>query len=222
MNPLVSWLFALLASFSPPADAAESYQRFLNAHGWDVAVHGPHETAEERRDRYEAIAADAYLVAFDPDTKPIFTGPRGRAATAALLLAVAYHESGFAPDVDRGPCFRGGKKKGLSIRSRCDGGRAACMLQVWVGRDGKTPEGWTKQDLFDDRTKCFRAGLRGLRSSAGRCRKNAPDTFFAAYASGSCDRGLKGARELYMLHQSFLGRLPVPDDVDARPLVAWK
>lgn len=224
MNPIVSWLVALLASFSPPADHAESYQRFLDAHGWDVAVNGPHETEEERAARYAGIAADAYLVAFDPTTKPLFGGKRGRAQTAALLLAVAFHESGFAPDVDKGPCFRGGATKGRGIRSRCDGGRATCMLQIWMGPNGKTPEGWTQQDLFDDRTKCFRAGLRGLRASHALCRKkgNAKDTLFAAYASGSCGKGHKGARELYRDHRHFLRRLPVPDDVDANPLVAWK
>jgi hypothetical protein len=185
MSTFAKLLFVLLVHFAPP-------ERFVDAHAWTGHV----ETSEERTARYEDIARDLETVLEDPKAV-LFSGPSGKEKTAALVLAVAFHESGFAPDVDLGPCRRDKNPK------RCDGGRATCMLQVHVLPDGKTQEGWTPDELQADRTKCFRAGLRAMRASFKMCARSPLEDRLAAYASGSCDRGLKGSRELWALYVSF-------------------
>lgn len=109
---------------------------------------------------------------------------------ATLILGVAHHESGFAIDVDLGPCRPG----------TCDNGQAACMLQIWTQNDA------TRAALFADRKKCFRTGLAALRSSMATCASNGPELQFAAYAAGSCDRGHQGSRELYAYWTNFRAR----------------
>lgn len=195
MSPFASWLFALLMTFAPP-------DRFAPVQTWND---GAHETVEERTERYRAIATDLEAVIDEDPEALAFAGPSARQLTAALVLGVAFHESeAFAPDVDRGPCNRG--RNG----TRCDSGRAACLMQVHATFAGKTREGWTLEDLRD-RRKCFRAGLNGLRSSLGLCRKNRENERLAAYASGSCDRGQRGSRELWAMFGSFLMRKPIPN-----------
>lgn len=140
--------------------------------------------------RLTSIAHDAAAVALDPDVRPLFAGPLGREATAAAILAVAYHESGFAADVDAGVCYRGkGHEK------RCDAGHARCLMQV------------LDTEPILDRRECFRRGLAGLRRSWGACRENPKETRLAAYASGSCKGGHKGARELWAGISSWIGRM---------------
>lgn len=99
----------------------------------------------------------------------------------ALLVAVAYHESGFAPDVDIGPCYRGPKNNS----GRCDGGLAVSMWQIQsVGEDAR--------ELFADRRKAARRALLAMRRSAARCvPKHGREAGLRAYASGSCERGAK-------------------------------
>src|SRR5512139_1111558 len=110
---------------------------------------GHEETDDAKRARLTSIAEDAAAVALDPDVRPLFAGPLGREATAAAILAVAYHESGFAADVDSGRCYRVG-----AFKSRCDHGRAVCLMQI------------QNADIAD-RRECFRVGLAGLRRSWG-------------------------------------------------------
>ncbi|APR88518.1 hypothetical protein A7982_13867 [Minicystis rosea] len=174
--------------------AAQSYP------GWE-------ETAEARSARYRSIAEDLQAVAYDPAERPLFAGKRGRARTAALLLALALKESGLAPDTDRGPCYRGRDGR----NARCDSGRSACMLQIRVGK-GTTPEGWTKEDLFADRRKCFRAGLHLARRSVGACSQDGPDFILNAYASGVCGLGHQQSRERVALAERLFVRQPVPAD----------
>lgn len=195
-TPIADWLFTMMVA-AAPLERAERIEPFP---GWA-------ETAAERGERYAAIAADLEAVVYDPEVKPIFRGPRGRAKTAALIMAVAFHESGFARDVDFGPCYRGKSGDG----TRCDSGRAACLMQVHADH-GKTPDGWTLQELFEDRKKCFRAGLRLLRSSFGQCRANAYEHRLAAFASGRCDRGLTESAALIRLGDEFATVSPVPGD----------
>src|SRR6266567_3614595 len=87
MDAILAWALALMISWTPPgksrlADAVES--------------------PEDGKARYAEIARAAAKVAYDPATKPLFAGPKGRAATLALMLSVAWHESGFRKDVDLG------------------------------------------------------------------------------------------------------------------------
>ena len=193
-SDVADWLLALMVAFAPP-ERAEKVDPFP---GWE-------ETTEERRERYADIGRDLYAFAYHPDTKPVFGGKKGRARTAALLLAIAYHESGFAKDVDKGPCYRG--KNGDS--ARCDSGLSACLMQIHLGK-GTTPEGWTQKDLFDDRKKCFGAGLRLIRKSFSACRSLPLKHRLNAYASGSCAKGHAGSERLMNLGEKFASRLPMP------------
>lgn len=193
-SEVADWLLALMVAFAPP-ERAEKHDPFP---GWE-------ETTAERRDRYAEIGRDLYAYVYHPDTKPVFGGKKGRARTASLLLAIAYHESGFAKDVDKGPCYRG--KSGNS--ARCDSGMSACLMQIHIG-DGSTPEGWTQKDLFADRKKCFAAGLRLIRRSFAACKSLPIKHRLNAYASGSCAKGHEGSERLMNLADKFATRSPIP------------
>ena len=194
MTAMTEWLFGIIA-FAAPLDRVSPDRQFP----------GFEESTEQRRDRYESIAADLERFTFDPDTKPVFSGDHGRARTAALLLSIAYHESGFAKDVDLGPCWRG--KNGRS--TRCDSGMSACLMQLHIG-NGKTPEGYDQAALFADRTKCFRAGLRLVRGSFGACRALPLVHRLNAYASGSCERGHDASKALMDMSDRFVTHAKVP------------
>ena len=181
------WLFSVLLALAPP-DRYAAAQQFP---GWS-------ETPAQRTDRYRAIAAD--LAAVLAEGGRLFTGPAAERQTAALILAVAHHESGFAPDVDIGPCYRG--RDGRSLR--CDAGRAACILQVRAANDDE------KRALFADRRRCFREGLRILRRSLGACSTLEPAYRLAAYASGSCRGGRKESKEITALAQRIESMKPPP------------
>lgn len=198
MNAVTVWLYALMVWLAPPDKLAARPQY----PGWE-------ESESDKQARYQAFAEDLYAVVYDPAEAPLFGGHKARAHTAALVLAVAYKESGFAADVDRGPCYRG--KDGRS--SRCDGGQSACTLQIKLGR-GSTAEGWDQSELFADRKKCFRAGLALMRRSYKACSQEGPDYRLNAYASGVCGRGYGKSRERIALARRILferGPVPQPD-----------
>lgn len=162
VETLGAWLLSVMLSAVPPGKS-----RFPRE-----AI----ESAEAGRARYEAIAETVARVAFDEAEKPLYDGPRARERTAALLLALAYHESSFRRDVDYGvgPHAHGG-------------GPYHCLLQIRVV--DRTPEGWTGRDLVTDREKCIRAGLHLLQRSRNHCKKQGPDAWLRLYASGHCTRG---------------------------------
>jgi hypothetical protein len=219
----IAWLISMMVAYAPPSIA-------------DAPVHTPEylelwrESPEQRRTRYDEIARAAFAVAHDPAERPLFGGPSARTRTAHTLLAIAMHESGFSPDVDRGPCWRGrdGKSK------RCDGGRANCMMQVHVGYGGKTREGWTAGELFADRKKCFAAGLHILQASQNQCRRafsngdvvapiGSREAFrWAGYAGGGCTSkaAQAGSAELVRYTDRWWGmaqpKSPGPDSLLVR------
>jgi hypothetical protein len=150
MTPLAALLFALLLLVRVVAPPS-----------------GTTETRDELVARLRSIAVDAAAASNESP------------ADALLILAVAQHESGFALDVDKGPCRPG----------TCDGGHAACMLQIWAGPERRAA-------LFADRQLCFRTGLHALKHARlAEC--PAPEMQFAGYAGGGCSRGARGSRELY-------------------------
>ena len=81
------------------------------------------EPLSDAQTRYESIAEDITAIAMDENEPPLFTGPAAREATAVLLSAIAWHESGYRKDVD--VC------KG--VRSKGDNGRSVGLLQVMAG-----------------------------------------------------------------------------------------
>ncbi len=192
------WLFSLMTWLAPPEVIAARPQY----PGWE-------ESPDQKVARYEAIAQDIHQVIYDPSTEPLYQGEHGRARTAALVLAVAYKESGFAPDVDIGPCYRG--KDGRSMR--CDSGQSASMWQIKLG-SGNTAEGWSQKDLFADRKKAIRAALAMMMKSFKACGREGPDYLLNAYASGVCGRGHGKSRERIGLARRMLterGKVPGPD-----------
>lgn len=132
------------------------------------AFPGWQETAAERLARYQGIAKAAVTVGK--------SWPR-----IATILAVSFHESGWARDVDLGPCYRGKDGKG----SRCDSGRAACMMQVRTDVHRQ----WKSGDLFVSREACFKAGLEIIERSQRACLKLGPSYRFDVYAGGWCQDG---------------------------------
>jgi len=159
MEQVVNWALAFMLSWAPPG----------KSHVKDAI-----ETPEEGTARYTDIARAAARVAFDPAVKPLVRGPRARSQTLAIMLSVAYHESGFRRDVDLGlgPLARGS-------------GTDSCLMQIRIGR-GQTEEGWSHGELVGDRDKCFKVGLRLLRRSIGACRSLPPLDWLSAYARGQC------------------------------------
>jgi hypothetical protein len=182
INPTAAWLFAAALAFAPPDRTPQ-----FPSHP---------ETVEQRTERYQAIASDIFAVAFDPKAEalPGLT----RRQSAALMLAVAIGESHLAPDADLGPCYR----KGKLWRTRCDSGWAVGIMQTRVHPAHQ-------EAYFNDRRKALRLGHQRLRQSLSMCRHLAPLTRLAAYGSGSCNRGKKGAAKRWRLYQTLLGfRLP--------------
>jgi len=159
MDPIVAWALTFMMAWAPPG----------RSHIKDAI-----ETPEAGAARYAEIAAAAARVAFDAQLRPLVAGPRARSQTLAIMLSVAYHESGFRRDVDLGvgPLARGE-------------GTDSCLMQIRVGR-GTTVEGYSHADLVADREKCFRVGVRLLRHSIGACRSLPALDWLSAYARGQC------------------------------------
>lgn len=168
---MAAWILVLLLAIAPPGRTPAR------------------ESAEAGRARYEAIAADIAAVVEDPDEAPLFGGPLGRERTAALLVAVAYMESGLRVDVDTGS-------------RRGDGGRSCTLWQLQRGRLGCAP-------LLADRRLAAREALHAMRLSQGACR-GPIDRMLGAYAAGSCDRGAVASRARVHLAQRIFAAHPPP------------
>ncbi len=140
------------------------------------------ETAAQGKARYAAIARAVAQVSLDPAESALFAGADGRAKTALLMLTVAKHESHWRRHIDLG----------LGPRSRGGGGKYHCMMQIAVPK-GKTPEGWTSEDLVKSRDKCFRRALHIMQGGKRYCSKKGfgPRSFLNQYGSGRCDHGRK-------------------------------
>lgn len=104
------------------------------------------------------------------------------------LLGVAWHESGFAADVDAGTCWRGRDGRG----PRCDGGKAATIFQM----QGSAAE---RALWSSSRRQAAREALRRITRSLRACRRLPAAERLAAYASGGCagEEPLRRARELH-------------------------
>jgi hypothetical protein len=131
-----------------------------------------HEPLAEAELRYESIAEDISTVVMDEAEPPLFTGPAAREATAALLSAIAWHESGFRKDVD---VCRGAYSKG-------DQGRSISILQVMVGPNY---EGHSAREICEDRKLAVKLGLHVLRRAKNGC-GGGPRVWLQSYAAGGC------------------------------------
>ncbi len=113
--------------------------------------------------------------------EPLVPGPDGRARTAALLVAVAYHESRFDP------------------KAVGDGGRSFGLFQHQRGGTSN----------FAPAVAAPRA-LETMRASLNACRARPADERLAAYASGRCDKGLAASRARLSLGRALVARQPPP------------
>lgn len=138
------------------------------------------ESLEEAEQRYKEVAADIVEVAFDENEPPLFDGPAGREATALLLTAVAWHESGFRKDVEtcQGPLAKG------------DDGRSIGLFQIM---QGKNRQGYSAKEICSDRKLQVRLGLHVLRRAKERC-GGSPLVWLQAYGAGRCDLPHRSAR----------------------------
>ncbi len=204
-----AWVLALLLLLSPPAKRT-AWQQHAAAAQRKIPTEQLETTAEGEA-RYAAIAADLTAVVYDPETKPLFAGKRGRERTAAIVLAVAHMESGFRVDVDLGAGKLG----------RGDHGRSWCLMQIQAGVTGTVPSGnettatYTGKDLVTDRKKCFRAGIEMLRLSLGACPGQAMKHRLSTYASGKCELGLVESELRMALAGRITKLLPFPEQVPA-------
>lgn len=119
------------------------------------------ETSEERTERYLEIANDIAEAALEH-------APKTPKRAAALLYGIAWHESGFAKDVDLGPCAPARLAKG-----GCDSGRAKSLWQI---------QGYT----LTSRKDAARLALRLAKRSFQACRALPEHQRLASYAAGTC------------------------------------
>ena len=162
---LTEAIFAALLSLAPPSRAVP------------MPGHSP-ESPEAAEERYHAIAED------------IAAAARTR-TEAAALVGVAVHESGLAPDVDAGQCYRG-----PGFEARCDAGRARSLWQLQA-----VPFGITRRDAA-------RTALAKILWSQRVCAGLEPGLRLAAFASGSCANGHGAARSLDASIRRALARMP--------------
>lgn len=203
---IFAWLLSLITFLAPPEKLAAAPQ----LKGWE-------ETAEQKTARYESIAADVYSVVYADGAKRPYRGKLGRSYTAALLISIAFMESGFARDVDKGPCYRNG-----SFRFRCDGGRSVGMWQAQLG-EGETLlaihgiEGLKQADIFADRKVAVSIAMHMVVRSFKACRLLGPEAALNVYASGSCSRGQTGGLARLLTAKRLLRNRPPSwkDDVQA-------
>lgn len=156
----LAWLMAAMVALAPPGRVPAR------------------ETEEAARARYASIVDDLEAVIADA---------HGTEGEAAMLVAIAYHESGLRADVDAG-ATRGG---GVDV----------CLLQI---RTGKADA----DELARDRRACFRRGLMLARKSLRACAANPEPERLSAYASGACGRGQKESRAFHALTKRVLGYRP--------------
>ncbi|MBW2453511.1 MAG: hypothetical protein JRI68_03325 [Deltaproteobacteria bacterium] len=188
---LAAWLLSIMLSASPPGRSRHPVEAI--------------ETADQGKARYAAIARAIATVSLDPNEAALFAGQDARAKTAALLLAISYHESHWRRHVD------------LGLGSRAlGGGRYWCMMQIAVDR-GKTPEGWTGKQLVQRRDRCFRRGLHILQRGKRFCRSRGGTSFINHYASGYCDRGGKAVALRTRTYREWLRARPIPKRAAAKP-----
>lgn len=149
---------------------------------WIVGMMTALEPSAPWRATYERTAEAIARVA---ESDPLFEG--GDAArTAALLVAVAWHESRLKPD------------------ARSANGQWLCLYQV----DKRQVKSAAR--VLADPEECTRAAMTILRASLKRCAKSPTDDRLAFFMSGACDKGLPQSRYRMFLAKKLLKDHPLP------------
>lgn len=171
------------------------------------------ETPAEATERYNSIASDISTVIWR--NPPLFKGADGHAKTAAVVMSIMLYESGFRRDVDYG----------LGTAGRGDAGRSWCLMQIQTGKGrtsawnhtkgrfafpadppGEVSQGWTGQELVQDRKKCIEAGYRIMRVSFASCSNLPTSEWLRMYASGSCGGGSMESKHRMMTGINWFNR----------------
>lgn len=214
MNTVLVWLLSFMTTMAP-LDRPQFYP-------------DAKETRDQAQARYESIAKDIHTVLWNQPA--LFTGPDGRAKTAAVMMSIMLHESAFRRDVDFG----------LGSAGRGDGGRSWCLMQIQVGQNktatwnakynrfkqwGDAPEdlvqGWTGDEMVKDRKKCIEAGYRIMKASFEMCKSLPVDQWLDVYAAGSCGSGVPQSRvRMNTGINWFNGHAPTFTDAQALQLLA--
>jgi hypothetical protein len=189
LNEAKEWVLSFIRNVAPP--------------GRKVYYPEGQETKELAETRYDSIAKDLLGVIYHPKTKPLFTGPYGRARTLAVVLSVMMHESSFMRHVDYG----------LGKYAKGDQGKSVCLMQIFVD-EGRTmrwntvenrpvkwndptadiSNGYTGDEILSDRQICIREGMKVLLVSFGGTKGMPLDERLRIYASGSRDKGAESSR----------------------------
>ncbi len=156
------------------------------------------ETPEERHDRYVATAWTAATLAFDETQRPLPSPGRTvpasqkRLFTVALLLAFGWGESDFHPHIDKGHwggdrIIQAKRRWGTQAQFR-NQFRAWCSAQILFRHPRyKTRDGWGRDEVALDRTKCWTTGKSMLAWAYGTARPLRlpyPERF-GAYVAGN-------------------------------------
>jgi hypothetical protein len=189
LEGLSAWLLSIMLTAVPP--------------GRSRSPEEARESAAQGKARYAMIAEAIAGASLDRKETPLFAGKRGRQDTALMLLTIAMHESHFRRHVDLG----------LGPHARGGGGRYHCMMQILV-KKGRTPEGFTSDDLVKSRDKCFRRGLHILQRAKRFCDKTGPRAFLNHYASGTCTKGQKAVNKRWRTFDRLQKKHPLPTPRD--------
>ncbi len=177
MLDLATLALRALLALSPLAAPREALP------GWD-------ETQEARWHRYRSIAGDIGAVAETACLSRPEGAERDRCGrwSVAGLVGVGDHESGWAPDVDAGRCYRG-----PGHEARCDGGASVSLWQIRAGGEDATR--WRQ-----DRRAAAAEALRRMVRSQNACRGLPVELSLSAYAGGRPTRegrAAQASRELW-------------------------
>jgi len=191
MEAFTAWVFAVLMAISPYREKSLTYARYA------------HEPEDEQKARYSSIAKD--LAEVVQEEEPLFKGKNGRVQTAALVMSMAFFESGLKKEVDFGTGKWG----------RGDFGRSWCLMQINLGK-GQVSWGttemktWSGQDLVNDRKKCFKVGITALRLSLGACQGKAGGDKLSSYTTGTCRDNEPTGRSRWNYAWRLLSRFTPP------------
>lgn len=167
---MIQWIFALLVAVAPPGRVPDR------------------ETEAAALVRYQEIA-EAVAETVEAED-PLFGGPLGRHRTGALLVSVAFFESGLRLDVDQGATLG-------------DHGRACGLWQI------QAPPQPCAEFVRDRRTQASHA-LALMRRSFAACRSAPVARRLAAFASGRCSAGHAESEARILYAQRIFARRPPP------------
>ncbi len=125
---------------------------------WVLALMVSAQSAAPWRDTYEATAE---AIAAEASAHPLASGEQ---STAALLVAVAWHESTLKPDA-QGDCTKDGKSVACTTLGAQP--HSFCLMQIHESNHAGL--GVTRAELLADVRVCVRAGLRMLTTSMRVC-----------------------------------------------------